>query len=76
MPDDMRMSYDDYLISSDRNSDDKRQVLIEKGDILDLPILSHYEINSLALVVNGMMNWNKLGTGYVVSVGKWEDHKT
>ena len=76
MPDDMRTSYDDYLISSERNRDSRKRELIEKGDILDLPILSHHEINSLALVVNGMMNWNKLGTGYVVSVGKWEDRKT
>lgn len=67
----MRMSYGDYLNLSDRNSDKKRQELIEKGDILDLPILSHHEINSLTLVVSGMMNWNKSGTGYIVSVGKW-----
>ena len=71
MPVGMKMSYEEYLNLSDRNNDNKRQALIEKGDILDLPILSHFEINSLAEVVNGMMNWNKFGTGYVVSVGKW-----
>jgi hypothetical protein len=71
MPDGMKMSYEEYLNLSDRNNDSKRQALIEKGDILDLPILTHREINSLALVVNGMMKWNVLGTGYVVSVGKW-----
>jgi hypothetical protein len=69
--DGMRMSYEEYLNLSDRNSSSKRQALIEKGDILDVPILSNYEINSLALVVNGMMNWNDSRSGYVVSVGKW-----
>lgn len=71
MPDGMKMSYEEYLNLSDRNSSSKRQELIEKGDILDLPILSNHEINSLALVVNGMMNWNDSRSGYVVSVGKW-----
>lgn len=71
IPDGMKMSYEEYLNLSDRNSSSKRQALIEKGDILDVPILSNHEINSLALVVNGMMNWNDSGTGYVVSVGKW-----
>jgi hypothetical protein len=67
----MKMVYEDYLTLSERNCDEKRQKMIEKGNIFDLPILSHHEINSLTLVVNGMMTWNKLGTGYVVSVGKW-----
>lgn len=67
----MKMSYEEYLNLSDRSNSGKRQALIEKGNILDLPILSHHEINSLAEVVNGMMNWNKSGTGYVVSVGEW-----
>ena len=67
----MSMSYDEYLALSDRINTDKRQVLIDKGQVLDMPILSHHEINSLALVIEGMMNWNKSGTGYIVSVGKW-----
>ena len=71
IPDGMKMSYEEYLNLSDRNNSSKRQSLIEKGDVLDVPILSHHEINSLTLVVNGMMNWNKSGTGYVVSVGGW-----
>ena len=71
MPIGMKMSYEEYLNLSERNSDEKRQILIEKGDILDSPILSHHEINSLALVVNGMMNWNISRAGYVVSVGDW-----
>lgn len=70
-PKEMSMSYEDYLNFSDRDNDRKRQALIEKGKLLDIPILSHHEINSLALVVDGMMNWNKSRTGYVVSVGKW-----
>ena len=65
------MSYDEYLLLNDRNNDEKRQAQIDKGEFLDLPILSHDEINSLALVIDGMMNWNKSGTGYIVSVGKW-----
>jgi len=62
-------SYDEYLKLNDRNHSLKRQILINQGDMLDLLILSHYEINALALVVHGMMEWNKSGTGYIVSVG-------
>lgn len=70
-PDGISMSYDEFLTLSDRNNNEKRQAHIDKGEILDLPILSHHEINSLALVIDGMMNWNRSGTGYIVSVGKW-----
>lgn len=62
------MSYDEYLILNDRNNNEKRQAQIDKGELLDLPNLSHHEINSLAEVVDGMMKWNKSGTGYIVSV--------
>lgn len=62
-------SYDEYLNLSDRYHSPKRQVLIDQGDMRDLLILSHHEINALALVVHEMMKWNKSGTGYVVSVG-------
>lgn len=71
MPKDMPMSYDEFLNFNDRSNDSKRQDLIEEGNILDLPLLSHHEINVHNLVVHGLMNWNKSGTGYVVSVGKW-----
>ena len=74
MPDGMKMSYEEYLNFSERNSDENLQILIEKGDIFDSPILSHHEINSLALVVKGMMNWNIKGNGYIVSVGNWGHH--
>ena len=68
-PTDLPMSFDEYLNYNDRDNDSKRQSLIEKGDLLDIPNLSHYEINSLVVAVNSMMDWNKSRTGYVVSVG-------
>lgn len=71
-PNDIGMSYDDYLKYSDRVvNGKKRQAQIDNFELIDLPIYSHHEINSLAMVYHEMMNWNKLGTGYLVDVGKW-----
>lgn len=71
-PKDIGMSYDDYLKHSDQVvKDKKRQAKINNFELLDMPNYSHHEINSLAMVYYGMMNWNKLGTGYIVDIGKW-----
>ena len=71
-PKDIGMSYDDYLKHSDQVVDNKkRQAKINNFELLDLPIYSHHEINSLALVYDGMMNFDKSRTGYIVDVGKW-----
>ena len=67
----MPMTYEEYCNFSDHNTDPERQVKIEEGKLLDFPNLSNYEINQLTLVIDGMMNWNKSRTGYVISVGKW-----
>lgn len=75
VPKDISLTYEEYLNLNDLNGDcssnQKRQILIDKGNILDFPILSNYEINMLTLVNFGLMNRNKSGTGYIVSVGKW-----
>ncbi|OGQ57654.1 MAG: hypothetical protein A3J24_09400 [Deltaproteobacteria bacterium RIFCSPLOWO2_02_FULL_53_8] len=70
-PELIQMSFDEYLKLSDQFNSNERQAKIEKGELLDLPILSHHEINSLVLVIDGMMNWNKTRSGYIISVGKW-----
>ena len=75
VPKDISLTYEEYLNLNDLNGDcssnQQRQILIDKGNILDIPILSNHEINMLTLVNFGLMNRNKSGTGYIISVGKW-----
>lgn len=71
LPKEMPMSYDEYLTFNDQSNDARRQELVCQGYILDLPYLSNHEISSLFLVNYRLMNRNKSGTGYIVSVGKW-----
>jgi hypothetical protein len=71
VPEGLPMTYDEYLTFCDQSNSNKRLLKIEEGYALDIPNLSIDEINSLAQVVDGMMNWNTTKTGYLVRVGRW-----